>query len=82
MVISEYSEFSLISFGDLHGEIQPLTCLKERGENQAGPLFTVLNCVDSCGCMDECTRPLLEWAIPDNIRTPPIEEIGFPDFFR
>ena len=24
---------------------------------------------------------LQHWAIPDNIRTPPIEEIGFPDFF-
>ena len=25
---------------------------------------------------------IMYWAIPDNIRTPPIEEIGFPDFFR
>tara|TARA_B110000881_G_scaffold117424_1_gene103038 strand:- start:30 stop:275 length:246 start_codon:yes stop_codon:yes gene_type:complete len=32
-----------------HPEIQPF---KKGGENQAGPLFTIVN----CGCMDGCSR--------------------------
>ena len=35
--------------------------LKKRGENQAGSLFTILNCVDAR--MDECTGPLLECCV-------------------
>ena len=42
MIISESSAFYPISFGDLHP-----APLKKRGENQAGPPFTILNCVDA-----------------------------------
>ena len=44
VIISEYSAFYPISFGD---PIQRYSLLKMRGENQPGPLFTIVNCVDA-----------------------------------
>ena len=58
VIISEYSAFTPISLGDLHPEIQPF---KKKGENQAGPLFTIVNCEDAWMIaleLDQCVSPL------------------------
>ena len=50
MIISEYSTFYPISFGDLHPEIQPF-------KNESWKLsWSTFHHCKLCGCMDDCSR--------------------------